>query len=123
KLLAAGLVTAQRTGSRSPGMADATVAARAAQAWYGDHARVHDANGSGDYLGAVQLSINDSTQAFGKVDATLTAGVSAEQAASARQAGSGDDAFGGLVAGMIVAALLMAACCALGISKRIAEYR
>lgn len=47
----------------------------------------------------------------------------ADQAASARQAGSGDDALGGLVAGMVVAALLMAASCALGITKRIAEYR
>jgi hypothetical protein len=123
KLLAAGLVTAQRTGSRSPGAADATAAARAAQTWYGDHARVHDANGNGDYLGAVQLAINDSTRAFGKVDAALTAGIGADQATSARQAGSGDDAFGGLVVGMIVAALLMVACCVLGISKRIAEYR
>lgn len=84
---------------------------------------MHDANGNGDYLAAVRLAINDSTQAFGKVDAALNAGIGADQAASARQAGSGDDAFGGLVVGMIVAALLMAACCVLGISKRIAEYR
>jgi type VII ESX secretion system EccD-like protein len=62
-----------------------------------------------------------STKAFLRVDAALTAGTGADQAASNQQARSGDDALGGLVAGM--AAVLMAASCALGISKRIAEYR
>ena len=84
---------------------------------------MYDANDNGDYLGAVQLAINNSTQAFQRLDAALAAGTGADQAASARQAGSGDDALGGLVAGMIIAALIMAAPCALGISKRITEYR
>lgn len=123
KKLTAELVTAQQAGRRSPGAAHATAAASAAQAWYSDHTRVYDANYNGDYLGAVQLDINNSTQAFLRVDAALTAGIGADQAASARQAGSGDDALGGLAAGMVIAALLMAASCALGISKRIAEYR
>jgi hypothetical protein len=123
KKLTAELVTAQRAGHRSPGAADAAAAAGAAQAWYGEHARVYDANYNGDYLDAVQLAINNSTQAFLRVDAALTAGIGADQAASAGQAASGDDALGGLAAGMVIAALLMAASCALGISKRIAEYR
>jgi len=123
KKLTAELVTAQQAGRRSPGAADATATARAAQAWYGEHTRVYDANYNGDYLGAVRLAINNSTQVFLRVDAALTAGIGADQAASARQAGSGDGALGGLAAGMVIAALLMAASCAWGISKRIAEYR
>jgi hypothetical protein len=38
-------------------------------------------------------------------------------------ASRGDDALGGLAAGMGIAALLMAAGCARGLSRRIAEYR
>jgi hypothetical protein len=121
--LTAELVTAQQTGRGSPGAAGAATAARAAQAWYREHARVYDANYNGDYLGAVQLAINNSTQVFLRVDAALTAGISVDQAASAHQAGSGDDALGGLAAGMVIGPLLMAASCALGISRRIAEYR
>jgi hypothetical protein len=121
--LTAELVAAQQTGSRSPGEADATAAARAAQAWYGEHAQVFNANKNGDYLRAVHLAVHNSTDVFGTVDAALTAGISADQKTSAQLAGSGDHALGGLAAGLAVAALLMAACCAWGASRRIAEYR
>lgn len=121
--LTAELVTAQQAGHGSPGAAQAAAAARAAQAWYGAHTQVYDANNGGDYLDSVQLAINNSTQAFEKVDGALTAGLSADQAAFARQAGNGDNALGGLVAGMLTGSLLMAAGCALGINRRIAEYR
>jgi hypothetical protein len=123
KKLTAEIMTAQRAGRGSPGAARATAAASAARAWYGEHARVQDANGNGDYLGAVQLSISNSTRSFLRVDAALTAGIGADHAASAQQAGSGDQALGGLAAGMVIAAVLMAASCAAGISKHIAEYR
>jgi hypothetical protein len=123
KTLSAELVTAQQAGRGSPGAAQAAAAARAAQAWYLAHASVYDANDSGDYLTSVGLAINNSTEAFGKVDTALTAGLSADQAAFARQAGKGDNAFGGLAAGMGIASLLMAAACAVGINRRIAEYR
>jgi hypothetical protein len=121
--LTAELVTAQQTALSSPGAADATAAAHSAAVWYGEHTGVYDADNSGNYLGAVQLAINNSTQEFLGVDAALTAGIGTDQAASARRAASGDDALGGLAAGMVIAALLMAAACAWGVSKRIAEYR
>ena len=121
--LTAELATAQQAGHGSPGAAQAAAAARAARAWYAAHASVSDANDNGDYLKSVGLAIGNSTQAFGKVDEALTAGLSADQAAFARQAGKGDNAFGGLAAGMLTASLLMAAACAVGINRRIAEYR
>lgn len=123
KTLNAELVTAQQAGGLSPGAADATAAAHSVEAWYTDHAAVYSANYSGNYLGAVQLAINGSTHVFQQVDAALTAGIGADQAASAQRAASGDDALGGLGAGMVITALLMAAGCAWGITKRIAEYR
>ena len=123
KQLTAQLVTAQQAGRGSPGAAQAAAAARAAQAWFGAHTRVYDANDGGDYLASVQLAINNSTQAFEKVDGALTAGLGADQAAFARQAGNGDNGLGGLAAGMAIGSLLMAAGCALGVSRRIAEYR
>jgi len=117
------LVAAQQAGHDSPGAAQATAAARAAQAWYDAHNGVYDANNDGDYSTSVRLAISNSTQAFGKVDTALTTGLSADQAAFARHAGNGDKALGGLAAGMVIASLLMAVACALGISRRIAEYR
>jgi hypothetical protein len=57
------------------------------------------------------------------VEADLAAGVSADHASFTAAAGRGDDALGGLAAGMGIASLLMSAGCAWGLSRRIAEYR
>jgi hypothetical protein len=52
----------------------------------------------------------------------MTSGIGADQATFTSSSASGDDALGGLEAGMIVAGLLMAAACAWGVSRRIKEY-
>jgi hypothetical protein len=52
-----------------------------------------------------------------------TAGRISSSRAAQVAASRGDDALGGLAAGMGVASLLMAAGCAWGLSRRIAEYR
>jgi hypothetical protein len=46
-----------------------------------------------------------------------------DQAVFASKARGGQDAFTGLSAGMIVASVVMAAGCAWGLSRRLAEYR
>jgi hypothetical protein len=123
------LIAAQSVGAGSPGETDATAAARGAQAWWGRHMDVFNADNSGNYIGvndptsAVALATGPSTIAFGEVDHDLTTAIDADQAASARYASSGDDALGGLVVGMVIAALLMAAACTWGVGKRLAEYR
>jgi len=121
------LVTAQTVGRGSPGEADATAAARDAQAWNGKHKDVFNADNNGHYIGgsgtAVALAIGPSTAAFQQVDNDLTKAIDADQAASAAYASSGDDALGGLIAGMVIAALLMAVACTWGVGRRIAEYR
>jgi hypothetical protein len=53
----------------------------------------------------------------------LRRGISAGQAVFKANAASGTGAFGGLEAGVIIAALLMAAGSAWGLSRRLAEYR
>lgn len=121
------LISAQSVGVGSRGEADATAAARDAQAWYSEHLNVYHANEAGNYIGgptsAVTLATQPSTAAFEKVDAELTAAIDADQAALANHDSSGDGALGGVVAGMVVAALLMAAACIWGVGKRIGEYR
>lgn len=123
------LIAAQSVGAGSPGEAHSAAAARDAQAWFAQHIGVFNADNRGNYIGAndptsaVALATGPSTRAFGQVDRDLTAAIDLDQAASAKYASSGDDALGGLTAGMVIAALLMAAACTWGVGKRIAEYR
>jgi hypothetical protein len=121
--LSAQLVTARAVGNGSPGAASATAATHLAQAWYGVHQQAYALNSGGSYPQAVSLAVGGSTAAFVHVDTALTAGLTADQAGFTRQSAQGDDAFGGVAAGMGVAALLMAAACTWGVSRRIAEYR
>jgi hypothetical protein len=122
-LLGRQLVTAQSIGARSPGEADAVAAARGAQSWYGRHQQVYGANSNGEYTRAVTLAVTASTTSFQSVEDALTKGIAADQAAFTGSATSGDNALGGLVAGMLAAALLMAAASAWGAYHRLAEYR
>jgi polar amino acid transport system substrate-binding protein len=53
----------------------------------------------------------------------MTTAMQADQAAFSAAASNGNDLLAGLAAGMIVASLLMAAACAWGLARRLAEYR
>jgi L-serine deaminase len=57
------------------------------------------------------------------VAADLAGGITADRASFTASASRGDQALGGLAAGMGIASLLMAAGCARGLARRIAEYR
>lgn len=60
---------------------------------------------------------------FARLEAGLDAAIRAGQAVFADSAAAGSGAFTGLVAGVAVLALAMAAGCAWGLSRRLAEYR
>jgi hypothetical protein len=60
---------------------------------------------------------------FGQLETNLGAAINTDQGVFAANAASGADAFTGLEAGIIVLALVMAAGCAWGLSRRLAEYR
>jgi hypothetical protein len=53
----------------------------------------------------------------------MAGGIKAGRASFTASASRGDDALGGLTAGMGTASLLMAAGCAWGLTRRLAEYR
>jgi len=113
------------TGSQASG--GATAAVRDAQSWYAAHAKLRTLDDNANHAAAVRSALgsgpNDAGTAFTKLSADFGAGIAAGQAAFAASASAGADAFTGLEPGVIVAALVMAAGCAWGLSRRLAEYR
>ncbi|MGH3238384.1 MAG: hypothetical protein ACRDOH_35020, partial [Streptosporangiaceae bacterium] len=95
-----------------------------AQAWYQAHAALRRLDDGGHHAAAVQSALTgDAATKFGLLSATLSDGIDAHQAVFASRARGGREAFTGLAVGMIVASLVMAAGCAWGLSRRLAEYR
>jgi hypothetical protein len=95
-----------------------------AQAWYRAHAALRALDDSGNHPAAVQSALTgDAAAKFALLSMDLSNGINADQAVFASSAHSGRDAFTGLAIGMIVASLAMAAGCAWGLSRRLAEYR
>jgi hypothetical protein len=121
------LTSAAAAARGSQGAAAAAAAARAAPPWFATHRRVRALDDGGDYNAAVQLAIGpgsaSSASGFRRVQADLTAAITADQATFRSAARGGQDALTLLEAGMIVAALVMAAGCGMGLSPRLAEYR
>jgi hypothetical protein len=121
KLLGPGPGTLLGAVEASTGNSD--VAAQA-QAWFQAHARLRGQDNAGAHADAVQSAQSGAAATtFGKLSATLTEGIGARQDVFASSARSGRDTFTGLAIGMVVAALVMVAGCAWGLSRRLAEYR
>ena len=94
------------------------------RAWYRAHAALRAMDDGGNHAAALQSALaGDAARTFGRLSATLSKGIDDHQAVFAASARGGEDAFTGLAAGMIAAALGMAAGCAWGLSRRLAEYR
>jgi hypothetical protein len=121
------LTAAQAAAAGSPAASAADAAVRDARAWYAAHAAVRALDDKGSHAEAVASVLGtgpgDAGAAFAKLTADLSAGVTADQAAfdTSAQAGGGD--FTAVVPGVAVAALVMAASCAWGLSRRLVEYR
>ncbi|HET9972052.1 MAG TPA: hypothetical protein VFQ68_27720 [Streptosporangiaceae bacterium] len=95
-----------------------------ARAWYQAHKALRAQDDAGNHATAVtSAQTGAAAQAFGKLSATLSEGITTHQATFDSSARSGRDAFTGLAIGMVVAALVMVAGCAWGLSRRLAEYR
>jgi hypothetical protein len=118
------LAVAQRAAAGSPAAGHAQAAVTDVQAWVSEHATVRKTDNGGDHLGAVDLvQSGASGAAFAKVSADLNNAINADTAAFDSNARSGQGAFTGLEAGMIIATLVMAGGIAWGLSRRLAEYR
>jgi hypothetical protein len=121
KLLGPGRGTLLAAVETSTGNSDV---ATQAQAWFQAHKALRGQDNSGDHGDAVKAALNgDAYTTFERLSTTLTQGISDRQAVFASSARSGRDAFTGLAIGMAVAALVMVAGCAWGLSRRLAEYR
>ena len=95
-----------------------------AQAWYQAHAALRAKDDGGDHAAAVQSALTgDAAAKFARLSAALSDGIQTHQAVFAASARTGRDAFTGVAAGMVVASLVMAAGCAWGLTRRLAEYR
>jgi hypothetical protein len=121
------LTLASRTAAGSPGAGPAAAAATTATAWYRAHRQVRTQDDSSAHAAAVRSAIgsgpDDSGALFRQLDTDLTGAISSDQVVFRSNARSGRDAFAGLEAGVIVLSIVMAAGCAWGLSRRLAEYR
>jgi hypothetical protein len=121
------LAAAQTAAAGSPAAPAADAAVRDARAWYAAHAAVRALDDKGSHAGAVASVLGtgpaDAGVVFAKLTADLSAGMTADQATfdTSAQAAAGD--FTALAPGVAVAALVMAASCAWGLSRRLVEYR
>jgi hypothetical protein len=111
----------------TPGAAAASQASDTATAWYRAHRTVRSLDNNGRHTEAIELVTapgqDHSGTLFAHLDDSLTRAISADQATFQSAAAAGRNAFTGLEIGVIVLALIMAAGCARGVNRRMAEYR
>lgn len=111
----------------TPAAGPAARAAATATAWYAAHRAVRSLDNNGRHTQAVQQVTSAgpgrSSTLFTQLDASLARAIAADRTVFRSKALAARGAFTGLEAGVIVLALIMAAGCARGLSRRIAEYR
>ncbi len=113
--------------SAAAGAGPVAAARSEADAWFAVNERVQALDKASSYGAETQLVIGSgpgtAATLFGKLSGDLDAAIASNQAVFASNADAGRGAFAGLEAGVIVLALGMAAGCAWGLSRRLAEYR
>jgi hypothetical protein len=121
------LSEAAATSPSGAGAQWTAAAARDVDAWYGVNNQAYGLDKNAQYAMERQLVIGtgpgSSTTGFSRVEGDLTNAIAADQVIFRGNATAGENAFGGLADGIIVAAVLMALGCAWGLSIRLAEYR
>jgi len=122
-LLSAAAVAARG----SPAAPAVAAAASDARAWFAAHGRVRSLDEHGNHPEAVTSVLGtrpgDAGASFARLSGDLTSAITSDQAVFDSTARSASAAYTALEAGLIVAALLMAAACAWGLSRRLGEYR
>ena len=122
------LLTAAQTAAAGTRAAPAVQAAVSdARAWFAAHLRVRSLDNSGRHTAAVSSALGtapaDAGASFAQLSDELNAAVKSDQSVFDSTARSAPGHYSGLEAGLIAAAVLMAAACAWGLSRRLAEYR
>jgi len=121
------LLAAAASSSGGAGAHWAAAAGRDLQSWYRVIGQAYALDGKAQYTTETALVIgpgaNASTAGFARVEADLSKAINADDAVFHSNAAAGRNAFTGLDVVIIIAAVLMAAGCAWGLSRRLAEYR
>ena len=121
------LSAAAAAAAGTPAAPAVTTAASDARAWSADHTALRALDDRGQHQAAVGLALGtapkDAGAAFERLSGDLAAAIRSDQAVFNSTAPAAASAYTGLAAVTIAAALLMAAACAWGLSRRIAEYR
>jgi hypothetical protein len=95
-------------------------------AWFHAHGQVRSLDTNGNHARAVASVLGagpgDAGASFTRLSGDLTSAIASDRAVFDSTARSASDSYTALEPGVIVLALLMAACCAWGLSRRIREY-
>ena len=123
----AALLSSAGSQSAASAAGSVTAARHEASSWFAVNQQAQKLDQAHDYGTETQLVIGAGQDSAGtlfvRLETDLDAAIRADQAVFADSAASGSGAFTGLVAGVAVLALAMAAGCAWGLSRRLAEYR
>ena len=121
------LTAASAAAAGTPAAPAVEAAVTEAKAWFAAHARLRSADDNGRHPAAVASALGaqpgDAGAAFTRLSRDLSAATDSDQSVFNSTARSASSAYTGLEAVTIAAALLMAAACAWGLSRRLAEYR
>jgi hypothetical protein len=121
------LAAASTAAQGSPAAAAVTAAVSDAQAWFAAHAKVRDLDDNGHHQAAVASALGtepgDAGASFARLSGDLASATASDQAVFNSTASSAASTYTGIEAGVIAASLLMAAACAWGLGRRLAEYR
>jgi hypothetical protein len=121
------LTDAATSSGDGPGARAVAAAAQDARPWYATNEQVYRLDSAAQYPAETQLVIGtgpgSSAAGFSRLEADLGQAIAADQGTFRSGATAGAGAFSGLEAGVIIASVLMAAGCAWGLSRRLAEYR
>jgi hypothetical protein len=122
------LLTAASTAARgTPAGPAVTAAVSDAQAWFTAHARLRVLDDNGQHQAAEASALGpapgDAGASFTRLSNDLATAIASDQAVFDSTAPSAASAYTGLEAGVIAVSLLMAAACAWGLNRRLAEYR
>jgi hypothetical protein len=122
-LLSAAAVAAAGT----PAEPAVTAAVSDAKAWFADHTALRTLDTHGQHQAAVASALgtgpNAAGTAFARLSGDLASAIHRDQAVFNSTAPAAASAYTGITAVTAAAGLLMAAACAWGLSRRLAEYR
>ena len=121
------LTVAADAAAGTPAAPSVAAAVSDARAWFAAHGRLRSLDDNGNHAAAVDSALGtgpgDAGASFARLSSDLTAAIGTDQAVFDATAPSAAGDYAGLEPAVIAAALLMAAACAWGLSRRLAEYR